>query len=70
MIGIKDLDEEFQEGLRGLKDKDMGLIPRGLYFGEIMSLRRSLRRGYKTEVLNRGWDAVVIEEKKLWKKRE
>ena len=26
-MGIKDLDEEFQEGPRGFKEREMGLIP-------------------------------------------
>ena len=48
----------------------MGLIPRGVEVGEIMILRRYLRRGYTMEVLNRGLDTVVIEDKNWWSKRK
>ena len=69
-IGIQDLDEEFQEGPRVLQEKDTGLIPGGLDVGEIMNLRGWLRRGYTTELLNRGLDEAVIEENNWWMKRE
>ena len=63
-IGIQDLDEEFQQ------EKDTGLIMGGLDVGEIMNLRGWLRRGYTTELLNRGLDEAVIEENNWCMKRE
>ena len=68
-MGIKDLDEEFQEGPRGFKEREMGLIPGGVDVGESMILRRSLRRGSNTEVLNMGLDVAVIEANNMWRKR-
>ena len=69
-MGIQDLNGEFQEGLRGLQEREMVLIPGGVYVGKIMSLRILLRRGSMTEVLNRYLDAAVIESKNRWRKRE
>ena len=69
-MGIKYLDKELQEVLRGFQEKDTGLILRGVDVGESTSLRRSLMCGYAMEVLNRGLDTAVIEANNRWRKRE
>ena len=46
------------------------MIPEGVESGEYMILRRFLRRGSTTEVLNNGLASSVIEAKNSWRKRE
>ena len=69
-MGIKYLDKELQEVLRGFQEKDTGLILRGVDVGESTSLRRSLMCGYAMEVLNRGLDTAVIGANNRRRKRE
>ena len=69
-MGIQDLEEEFQGGPRGVQDRETGLITGGVDVGESTSLRRSLRRGYTTELLNRGLDVASIEANNWCRKRE
>ena len=69
-LRIKDLDEGFQEGLRDFQAGGEELILLVVYIGKEMSLRRSLRRGSTTEVLNRGLDTLVIETNNRFIKRE
>ena len=45
-----------------------GLIQVGVDIGEDMSLRRSLMRGYTTEVLNRRLETSVIEDNNIRRK--
>ena len=44
----------------------MVLTKKGVDVGENMSLRRSLRKGYTTEVLDRVSDIAVIEANNRW----
>ena len=69
-MGIQDLEEESQEGLRGLKERETGTIPGGVDVGESISLRISFRRGSTTKVINRGLYAAAIEANNQWRKRE
>ena len=46
------------------------LIPARLDIGMDTRLRRSLRRGSTTEVLNRVLDTSVIKSNNIWRKRE
>ena len=64
------MDEEFQEVLRGFQEREKGLILVVVDVGGRMSLSRSLRRVYMTEVLNRGRDASVVDSNNQWRKRE
>ena len=60
---ISDMDKGFQKGLRKVQLKEVGLIHEVVEVGEDMSIRRSLRRGSTTEVLNNVLDISVIEAK-------
>ena len=46
------------------------LITADLDIGKDMRFQRSLSRGSSTEVLNRGLDTSVIEDKKIWREME
>ena len=58
---ISDMYEGFQQGLRRIQQEEVGLITWGVDVGEDTILRRLLRRGSTTEVLNNGLDSSVIE---------
>ena len=67
-MGKQDLEEEFHEGLRGLQERETGLIPGGVDVGKSTSFRISLMRGFTLELLNIGLDMVVIEANNCWRK--
>ena len=66
-LRIQDLDEGFQYGLREFQDVGEGLIPAGVEIKKEISLRRSMRRGSTTEVLNRVLDTLVIYANNRWR---
>ena len=69
-MNIINMDKDFQQGLRRVKEEEVGLIHEGVVVAEDMSLRRSLRRRSTTEVLNNGLDISVIEANNRWRKGE
>ena len=47
--------------MRGLQERETGIILGGVYVGESTRLSRQLMRLYMPEVINRGLDVEVIE---------
>ena len=63
---IQDLDELLQYYLIELHMGKVLLIQEEMYLGEDVSLRRFLKRGSMTDVLDKVLDGFVIESNNLW----
>ena len=63
---IQDLDELLQYYLIELHMGKVVLIQEEMYLGEDVSLRRFLKRGSMTDVLDKVLDGFVIESNNLW----
>ena len=69
-MNIHDMYEGSQEDLSEVQGRELVLIPEGVYMGEDMSLRRSLRKKSMVKVLNKGLVSSVVETNIHLQKRE